>query len=75
MPFIDAIRILEARYGVSNVNHKPDGGDVVVYLPVADDVEQRWPHRLTQWQAKYLAVRSIPDEDIRQGKFPGDWPT
>ena len=32
MSFIDKIRILEERYGVNNVRHLPDGGDVFIYL-------------------------------------------
>jgi hypothetical protein len=72
--FIDAVRSLEERYGLENVKHEPDGGDVVIHLPIADGAEQRSPHRFTQWQAKYLAVHHIPDEAIRQGKFPSDWP-
>ena len=75
MLFIDAVRILEKRYGVKNVKHVPEGGDVFIYLPTADDAEQTWPYPFTQWQAKYLAVHPIPVEDIRQHRFPSDWPT
>jgi hypothetical protein len=32
MSFIDKIRVLEERYGVQNVRHLPDGGDVVSIL-------------------------------------------
>jgi hypothetical protein len=69
------VRILAGRYALENVKHEPDGGDVVIYLPKGDGAEQRLAYRFTQWQARYLAVHPILTEDIRQGRFPSDWPT
>ena len=75
MLFMDAVRILEERYGIQNVEHQPSIGDVVIYLPQSEGAEVRWPYLFTDRQAKYLAVHPISDEDIRRNQFPCDWPT
>jgi hypothetical protein len=75
MSFIDKIRVLEERYGVQNVRHLPDGGDVVIYLTDSDDGEGiASPYRLTWQQAAYLADHSISNDDLRQHRLPDDWP-
>jgi hypothetical protein len=75
MPFIVAVRILEERYGIQNIEHHPNNGDVAIYLPQSEGAEVRWPFVFTDRQAKYLAVHPISDEDIRRNRFPRDWPT
>ena len=71
---MEALRILEDRYGIQNIEHHLSSGDVVIYLPRSEDAEVGWPYVFTDRQAKYLVVHPIPDKDIRQGKFPSDWP-
>jgi hypothetical protein len=74
MLLIDAIRILEDRYGIENIEHHPTTGDVVIFLPEREGAEIHWPYVFTDCQAKYLAVQPIPNEDIRKSRFPPDWP-
>jgi hypothetical protein len=74
MLFTEALRILEDRYGIQNIEHHPSN-DVVIYLPQSEGAEVRWPFIFTDRQAKYLAVHPISDEDIRRNRFPRDWPT
>jgi hypothetical protein len=70
----EALRNLGDRYGVGNIGHNPVNGDVVVHLPVSEGAELLRPYIFTDWQAKYLAVHPISDEDIRRNRFPSDWP-
>ena len=74
MLFMDALKILEGRYGVRNIEHHPTNGDVVIYLPEFEGSEVLWPYVFTDRQAKYLAVNHVSNKDIRQSRFPADWP-
>ena len=75
MLFTEAMRILEDRYGIQNIEHHLSSGDVVIYLPQSEGAEVRWPYIFTDRQAKYLAVHPIVIDDIRRNRFPRDWPT
>jgi hypothetical protein len=74
MAFIDKIRILEERYREENVRQEPTGGDVIIYFPDSEGSQTLSPHRLTWQQAAYLADHPISNDDMRQGRFPADWP-
>jgi hypothetical protein len=49
--FIDAIRILEDRYGIENIEHHPTTGELVIYLPEREGAEILWPSVFTDCQA------------------------
>jgi hypothetical protein len=70
MLFTEALRILEDRFGIQNIEHYLSNGDVVIYLPRSEGAEVRWPYIFKNMQAKYLAVYPISDEDIRRNRFP-----
>ena len=71
----EALRILEDRYGIQNIEHHLSSGDVVIYLPQSESAEVLWPYVFTDRQAKYMAVHPILIEDILKNRFPHDWPT
>jgi hypothetical protein len=73
--FKQVLEILLNRYGRGNVEYRPVGGDVVIRIRDSDDTDVTSPYIFTDMQAKYLAVNPISDEDIRQSRFPPDWPT
>ena len=75
MLFEETLKSLVERYGIERVRHHPDTGDVVIELPLKEASELLWPYIFTWQQAKYLSANPISDEDIRQHRFPPDWPS
>ena len=75
MLFSEALRVLEERYGVENIEHDASNGEMVIYLAEREGTEVLWPYTFTDRQAKYLALHPILNEDIRRNSFPHDWPT
>jgi hypothetical protein len=67
------MRVLRERFPNGGLEHLPaNGGDVFISLPLSDGGSFRAV--LTWQQAKYLAYSQLTGDDVREGKFPPDWP-
>jgi hypothetical protein len=72
MTFEQSLKQLGERFPNGKIEHHPQGGDVFISLPLKDGGEFR--AALTWQQAKYLAVSHMTGDDLRDQRFPEDWP-
>jgi len=66
--------VLEERFGIKHVHHNSSNGQFTIDIPPPPGGDQMLERRFTWLQAKYLSVRDVSDADLRNGRFPEDWP-
>jgi hypothetical protein len=73
VPFENALRTLYSRFGANAVDYTPPNGNVFIQMPLE---KGGIFHGGFRWQeAKYLAFNpQLRGEDLRNQKFPADWP-
>jgi hypothetical protein len=71
--FEQALKVLKERFPDGNIEHHPHPGDVLVSVTLADGGSFR--AGLTWQQAKYLAFSQLTGDDLRDQRFPEDWPS
>jgi hypothetical protein len=70
--FTDALQALKQRFPEGNLDYHPVGGDVFVTLPLSDGGSFR---AALKWeQAKYLAYTRLTSDEVKEDRFPPDWP-
>ena len=71
-PFKDAMRLLRQRFPEGNLRHEQPDGEVLISLPLQDGGTFR--AILTWQQAKYLAYSKLTGNDLKDCRFPPNWP-
>ena len=70
--FSDTLRTLGQRFPNGDVNYHPRDGNVLISLSLKDGGSFRIV--LTWQQAKYLAYGQVTGDDLKDERFPPDWP-
>ena len=68
----DALEQLYRQFGNEHVRVPASNGDVFIDMPLANGGQ--FHAGLTWQQAKYIAFKALRAEDLRDRKFPPDWP-
>ena len=71
-PFKEALQLLDERFPGGNRHYHPSSGEVFISLPLKNGEVFRVG--LTWQQAKYLAHNRLSGDDIKDSRFPADWP-
>jgi hypothetical protein len=66
--------VLEERFGIKHVHHNSSNDQFTIDIPPPPGGDEMLQRRFTWQQAKYLSVRDVSDDDLRNGRFPEDWP-
>jgi hypothetical protein len=63
---------LSKRFPQGDMKFYPGSGEVSISLPLKDGGTRRFC--LTWQQAKYLAYSELTGDDLKERRFPADWP-
>lgn len=73
MDFEEMLQILNSRYGQNGVDVPTGADNIHVHVPVQGS-ELLFTAILTVAQARFLAMNPISGGDLKNGRFPQDWP-
>lgn len=69
--FPKLVNSMKRRYPQALISPQPAAGYVYIEIPVPGG---SFPFRFTWQQFKYVALEKVNIENLRNGKFPEDWP-